>query len=69
MAGPKLSGDVSIIPRPLVLVADQQPDWRAGCLPLENTGEDFNLVLLLALRDKPALAGPTAVQIGLDQRL
>ena len=67
MAGSKLPCDVAVILGSLVLVADQHGYWRAGRHALENAGQDFNPVILAALRDKAALPRLAPVKIGLDQ--
>ena len=47
-------------------VAHKHRERRAGRAPLEEPGENFDLVLLLARRDEIALPGPAAVELGLD---
>ena len=51
---------------PGVLVFDPQADRRAEGLALERAGEDLHRVGFLARRDDFGLAGPAAVQVGLD---
>jgi hypothetical protein len=75
MAGTKLVADLTIILRPLVLVADQQRDGRAGGhlflhpLVLEDPGENLHRVALAPLGDELRCAGLALVQPGLDVSL
>ena len=55
--------DVFVVAAALVLVADEDGEARAGGAPLEQSGKDFRLIRLVALRDDFALAGPAAVEV------
>ncbi len=66
MAGPEAARDVAVVLRPLVDILDHQRDRRAGGQALEHAGEDADLVGFLPLGGEFRLAGPAAVQPGLD---
>ncbi len=68
MARPELAGDLAVILRPLVLVADQHGDRGAGRHPLEHAGQNLDLIFLAALCDKTALPRLAAIKIGLQVR-
>src|SRR5262249_50476273 len=55
-----------VVARPHVLIRDEETDRRAERLTFEDAGEDPDGVGLLALGDDRALAGRSAVEIGLD---
>ena len=65
---PELVAHLVVGAGPLVGVAHQHRDGRAGRPALEDAGEDFHPVLLVARGDDVALAGPPAVELGLDFR-
>ncbi len=71
MAGAELVADVGIVLRALVDILDHQHDRRAGryraagAVILEDAGQDFHLVRLLALRGEARLPRPALVEIGL----
>jgi hypothetical protein len=67
MAGAELVGDVAVILRALVGVADLQRDGRAGGDALEDAGEDFDLIRLAPLGDVARGAGAALVEPGLDR--
>jgi len=69
MARAELPRDFAVILGPLVLVADQHGNRRAGGHALEHTGQDFHAVRLAALGHKAVLPRLATVQIGLDKRL
>ena len=66
VAGAELLRDLAIVLRPLVGVADQERDRRAGGPALEGAGEDLDLVGLLPLGGEAALPRPAGVEPGLD---
>src|SRR5437762_7911937 len=72
MPGPEAVGDVTVILRALIDIVDHQLDRRAGGLPLEDAGQDLDLVRLAPLRRVARLAGPAPVEpvldIGLGER-
>ena len=45
----KTFGDIAVIPASLILVADQQTDWRTGRFPFKDPGEDFHGIRLTTL--------------------
>ncbi|CAB4937855.1 unannotated protein [freshwater metagenome] len=51
-----------------VLVPHHQRDGRTGGAPLEDPGEHFDDVILVALGDEAALARPPAIEVVLDGR-
>jgi hypothetical protein len=72
MAGPVAVADVGIILGALVHVLDQERDRRAGgdlparAVVAEDAGQDLHLVGFAPLRGETRLAGPAAVEFGLD---
>ena len=50
----------------LVGVAHQHRDRRADGETVEDARQDLDLIGFVALGDEPALAGPAAVEVGLD---
>jgi hypothetical protein len=66
MAGTEGFGNVAVILAALILVADQQGNWRAGRLALENTGKNLHSIRLTALRHMSGSAGFSPVQLLLD---
>ena len=58
--------DVAVILAALIGVANQEANWRACRYALEHAREDFNRVVLLALRHMPRSAGLAPIQIGLN---
>ena len=64
--------DVGVVLGALIDIVDQERDRRAGGHLLagrfvhEHAGEDFDRVRLLALRGEARLAGPAAIEIGLN---
>ncbi|AEM42160.1 hypothetical protein KVU_2321 [Ketogulonicigenium vulgare WSH-001] len=69
VTGTKALGDIAIIFRALVGVADQQLDRGAGGLALEHAGQDLDRIGLLPLGGVAVLAGFALVQPMLQQRL
>src|SRR5438067_9763271 len=59
-------GDVAVVLRALVDILDQQLDRRTGRLPLEDAGQDLDLVGLAPLRRVARLSGPAPVKPVLD---
>ena len=66
MARTKTVSDIGIVLRTLVLVEDNQPDRRTGCLAFKNTGKDLHLVGFATLCRVTRLARTTALEILLD---
>ena len=66
MTWAELRRDRRIVPRPLILVLNQQADRCAGGHALEYTGQDPNLVGFLPLGGEFRLARPALVEPGLD---
>ena len=58
--------DLLVVVAALIGVADQQCDWRAGGLALEDPGEDLDLIGLLALRDVLRGARFASIQVCLQ---
>ena len=69
VAGTEQLRDIPVVPGALVDVLDEQPDGRARGPPLEDAGEDPDLVRLPALGRVPALSRAPAVQVPLQVRL
>jgi hypothetical protein len=69
MARPEALGDFAVILGPLVLILDVQRDGRARRAPLEDAGEDADLIRLLPLRHEFRGARLPLVQEGLDPGL
>src|SRR5262249_3626214 len=66
VAGPELVLDGAVILGALVFVLDQEADRRPRRLPLEQARQDLHLVGLAPLRREARLAGPAAIEPGLD---
>ena len=66
MAGAELAAVVAVILASAVLVLDQHAMGVPVVRPFEHAGEDAHLVAFLALADEFRLAGPAAIQTGLD---
>ena len=66
MGGPKGHLHLLVIAGPLVFVAHQHGDRCAQGDPIEQTAEDFNLVVFLARGGDFALTRFAAIQFGLD---
>ena len=49
-------------------VADEHRDRGAERQPVEDARQDLDVVVLLALADEPALAGPPAIELGAARR-
>src|SRR5476649_1663215 len=64
--GPELVLDLAVVAAALVDVVDVQRDRRAGRDALEDAGQDFYRVRLLALRHKGRLTGTALVHTDLD---
>ena len=56
MPRPELLGDITIVFRALIGIADHQLDRRAGGFPFIDPGEDFHLIGLAPLRGVFVLA-------------
>ena len=56
----------AVVPRPCVDVLDEERDRGPRAHAFEHPGQDPDLIRLAALRRMPALARPTAVELGLD---
>src|SRR6185437_9573159 len=63
---PEAVFDLLVVARARVGVLDQEPDRRAGRVPLEEPGEDAHLIALTALADELRGAGTPPVDILLD---
>jgi hypothetical protein len=57
--------DVVVILAASVRVANQEPDGRSCCIPLKHTGQDFNLIRLLSLRNMTRSAGTAPIKLKL----
>src|SRR5690606_11605601 len=70
MAGPELVGDLRIVLRALVDIADEHGNRRTGgdeFVPvLDDAGQDLDLVRLAALGDIARLTRPAPVEMMLD---
>ncbi len=66
MPGPEGLGDIAVVLAALIGVADQQGNRRAGGAVLVHTGQDLDLVGLLALRHVARGARLAAVEFELD---
>ena len=63
MSGTVTVFNFTVISGTLVLIVDNDRDWCAGCLTLENTGENLGSVALISLRCKFTLARFPSVEL------
>ena len=68
MARPELVFDIAVVFRALVLIFDQQPYRRTGCLAFEHTGKNFHLIRLIALCCVTIAPRPTPIKVALNIR-
>ena len=66
MSRPEAVCNLAVIPRVLIVVADQKRNRRTGCFPLKGSGENLDQIILLTGRRNAVSARFPPVQILLN---